>query len=181
MSTALHAIYPWALLAHLTSVFGFLLAHGVSAGVLFKLRGEHKRERIRALLDLSKRSIVWTYAFLVLIGVTGFTTAYLGNRWRQVWIWASAALLILISLAMNWIGDGYYDQLRIAVGVEEPEGNKGRPAPLGPLPETPAGEEKLRQLLRSPRPWFLALIGSVGLAAILGLMVFQPTFDGWPF
>lgn len=174
MLASLATIYPWVVFAHVASVFGFLLAHGVSTGVLFKLRGERKLERIRALLDLSKRSIVWTYAFLVLIGVTGFTAAYIGDWWRQVWIWSSAALLILIALAMNWIGDPYYDRLREAVGLEEPKGKKGATAPPGPLPDTPAGEEELLKLLRSPRPSLLALVGIGGLAAILWLMVLKP-------
>jgi hypothetical protein len=174
MLASLAPFYPWIVFAHVASVFGFLLAHGVSAGVLFKLRGERKVERIRALLDLSKGSIVWTYAFLLLIGGTGFAAAYLGEWWRQGWVWASAALLILISLAMNWIGDAYYDRLRVAVGLEEPKAKKGATAPPGPLPDTPAGEQELLRLLRSPRPGLLALVGIVGLAAILYLMVLKP-------
>jgi hypothetical protein len=174
------AIYPWVVYAHVASVFAFLLAHGVSAGVLFKLRGERKVERIRALLDLSKASIRWTYTFLILLGLSGGTAAYLGDWWRQGWVWASAALLILIALAMDWIGDPYYDRLRMAVGLEEPKepkepkGRKGAPAPQGPLPDTAAGEEKLNRLLRSPRPLLLALVGIVGLAAILWLMLLKP-------
>jgi hypothetical protein len=166
------SLYLWLVFAHVTSVFGFVLAHGVSTGVLFKLRGEHKLERIRALLDLSKRSVAWTYALLVLIGVTGFAAVYLADWWRQVWDWASAALLILIALEMDWIGDPYYDRLRVAVGVEDPK-VKNR-APPGPLPDTPAGEAELVRLLRSPRPGLLALVGIVGLAAILWLMVLKP-------
>jgi hypothetical protein len=174
MLTWLAANYPWVVFAHVASVFGFLLAHGASTGVLFKLRGERKLERIRALLDLSKRSIVWTYAFLVLLGLSGGTAAYIGDWWRQGWIWASAALLILIALAMDWIGDPYYDRLRVAVGLKEPKAKKGTPTPPGLLPDTPAGEEELVKLLRSPRPWLLALVGIVGLAAILWLMVLKP-------
>jgi hypothetical protein len=175
VSAELVSIYPWVVFAHIASVFGFLLAHGVSAGVLFKLGSERKVERIRALLDLSKRSIVWTYTFLVLIGVTGVAAAYIGDWWRQGWNWASAAVLLLVALAMNWIGDPYYDRLRVAVGLEEPKGKQDTTAPQGgPLLETPADEEALLKLLRSPRPWLLALVGSVGLATILWLMVLKP-------
>jgi hypothetical protein len=169
--------YPWLVFAHVASVFAFLLAHGVSTGVLFKLRAERKVERIRALLDLSKRSIVWTYAFLVLIGLTGFAAAYIGDWWRQGWVWASAGLLILISLAMGWIGDPYYDRLRVAVGLAEPKGSKGKkdaPTRQGSAPDPSEGEEQLDQLLRSPRPLLLALVGIVGLAAILWLMLLKP-------
>jgi len=172
------AIYPWVVFAHVASVFGLLLAHGVSAGVLFKLRSERKVERIRALLELSKASIRWTYTFLVLLGLSGGTAAYIGDWWRQGWIWASAAVLILVALAMNWIGDPYYDRLRVAVGLEEPKGKqdkRGTTVPRGgPVPQSPPDEEAVQKLLRSPRPWLLALVGSVGLAIILWLMVLKP-------
>jgi len=175
VSALLASIDPWVVFAHIASVFGFLLAHGVSAGVLFKLHSERQVEHVRALLDLSKRSVVWTYTFLILVGVTGGAAAYLGDRWHEGWIWASAAVLILVALAMNWIGDPYYDRLRVAVGLEEPKGKQDTVAPqVNLLPETPADEESLRRLLRSPRPWLLALVGIVGLATILWLMVFQP-------
>jgi hypothetical protein len=170
--SALAPMYLWFKFAHVASVFGFLLAHGVSAGVLFKLRGERKVERIRALLDLSKASISWTYAFLVLTGVTGFAAAYIGDWWRQIWIWVSAALLILIALAMDWIGDPYYDRLRVAVGLEEPKAKKGTPAPQA-APE-PVSQEALERMLRSPRPYLIALIGIGGLAILLWLMVLKP-------
>jgi hypothetical protein len=178
----LAAIYPWVVYAHIASVFGFLLAHGVSAGVLFKLRSERKVERIRALLDLSKASIGWTYTFLILLGLSGGTAAYIGDWWRQGWIWASAAVLILVALAMNWIGDPYYDRLRGAVGLAAPKGKPGKQGksgatapPDGPVPQTPADEEEaVLKLLRSPRPWLLALVGGVGLAIILWLMLLKP-------
>lgn len=168
------ANYPWVVFAHIASVFGFLLAHGVSVGVLFKLHSEREVERIRALLDLSKRSLTWTYTFLILIGVTGFAAAYIGEKWRQVWIWASATVLILISLTMAWVGDPYYDRLRIAVGLEESKATKNSLGPREPLPDAPVSEEELLKLLRSPRPWLLGLVGIVGLATILWLMVLQP-------
>src|SRR5262249_53557960 len=83
---------------------------------------------------------------------------------------------------MNWIGDPYFDQLRVAVGLEEPEGKKGAKGTSAPqddcLPDIPAGEEELRQIRNSPRPWLLVLVGIVGLAAILWLMVFKPDLTG---
>ncbi len=185
MSAEVTAIYPWVVYVHLASVFAFLLAHGVSAGVLFKLRSERTVERIRALLDLSKVSIGWTYTFLILLGLSGGTAAYLGGWWRQGWIWASAVVLILVALAMNWIGDPYYDRLRVAVGLEEPKAQQGKQSkqgkrgttapPGGPARQMPVDEEEaVLKLLRSPRPWLLALVGSVGLATILWLMLLKP-------
>ena len=45
------------LFAHLAGVFGFLVAHGVSAGVGLRLRKERDPVRARALLDLSASSL----------------------------------------------------------------------------------------------------------------------------
>ena len=178
MSAEVAAIYPWVVYVHVASVFAFLLAHGVSAGVLFKLRSERKVERIRALLELSKASIRWTYTSLILLGLSGGIAAYLGDWWRQGWIWASAAVLILVALAMNWIGDPYYDRLRVVVGLEEPKGKQDKSGttvpPGGPVLKSPPDEEAVLKLMRSPRPWLLALVGSVGLAIILWLMVLKP-------
>jgi hypothetical protein len=43
----------WIVFLHIAGIFGFLLSHGSSAGVVFALRHERKPERIRALLQLS--------------------------------------------------------------------------------------------------------------------------------
>jgi hypothetical protein len=45
------------LYVHLAGVFGFLAAHGVSAGVGLKLRRERDPVRARALLDLSASAL----------------------------------------------------------------------------------------------------------------------------
>ena len=39
-------MYPLLVLVHVVGVFGFLLAHGVSVGVAFRLRGERNLERV---------------------------------------------------------------------------------------------------------------------------------------
>lgn len=162
------SLYSWIVFAHIAAVFAFLLAHGVSTGVAFRLRGERKIERVRALLDLSRSAIAWTYAFLGLVVATGLAAAYIGHWLGHIWIWAALTLLIAISLAMDLIGDPYYDRLRQAVGLVEAKDPK-RPA----HPE-PAGEEELASLLHSGVPYLLAVIGSAGLALILWLMVFKP-------
>jgi hypothetical protein len=161
------SLYAWLVFAHVASVFAFLLAHGVSTGVAFKLRGERKVERVRALLDLSRGAIKWTYAFLVLVVATGGAAAVIGRWWGHLWIWAALALLIAVSLLMDWIGDPYYGRLRAAVGVVGAREAKQQRDDV-------ASEEELEAMLRSPRPYLLAAIGGLGLAAILWLMVFKP-------
>ena len=46
-------LYKIIVFLHVISVFGYLLSHGVSAGVAFALKKERDIQRIRALLDLS--------------------------------------------------------------------------------------------------------------------------------
>ena len=52
-------MYPWVVFLHVLSAFGFLLAHGASAAVMFKVRGEQDRARLHALLDLSNAVGLW--------------------------------------------------------------------------------------------------------------------------
>jgi len=46
-------MYAWVVFLHVLGAFAFVMAHGVSANVVFRLRHETQRERIAALLDLS--------------------------------------------------------------------------------------------------------------------------------
>ena len=48
--------YEWVVFLHIFGVFVFLLAHGVSSGVGFRIAKERNRERLAALLDLSVSS-----------------------------------------------------------------------------------------------------------------------------
>ena len=44
---------PWIVFIHIVAAFGFVLSHGVSAFVAFRIRAERDPARIGALLDLS--------------------------------------------------------------------------------------------------------------------------------
>ena len=48
--------YQWLVDVHIFGVFVFLIAHGVSAGVGFRLAKERNRERLAALLEFSGSS-----------------------------------------------------------------------------------------------------------------------------
>ena len=50
-------MYEWWVLLHLVGVFVFLLSHGVSVGVLLRLRRERDPAKVAALLELSGTSI----------------------------------------------------------------------------------------------------------------------------
>src|SRR5256886_17081121 len=93
-------LYQWWVFVHLIGVLGFLLAHGVSVGVLFSLRTERDPARIRALLNLSSQSMTAFYwAFLVLLG-GGLAAATWGHWWSLAWPWIALGGLLWIRVVM---------------------------------------------------------------------------------
>ena len=55
-------LYQIVVFLHVFCVFGYLLAHGVSAAVSFALKRERDIQRVRTMLDLSAASYpVMTY------------------------------------------------------------------------------------------------------------------------
>lgn len=150
--------------------FGFLymLAHGVSATVAFRLRQETSLDRIRALLDLSGSSITLMYVSLLVMILGGVALGFLGNWWATGWIWTSIALLVLILVAMAFMASSHFHLVRRAAGLPFFDGRKGQPA----VPA--ASPDELRELLKSGKPHLMTLIGLGGWAMILGLMIFKP-------
>src|SRR5215475_451546 len=94
-------VYQWIVYVHILAVFAFLLAHGTATAISFKLRGERKIERIRALLDLSQSmSTLGRVSLLVLI-LAGIILGFMGPWWGHGWIWTALILLVLMSVAMS--------------------------------------------------------------------------------
>jgi hypothetical protein len=50
-------MYEWVLFLHVVGAFAFMMSHGVSIFVAFRLQQEGEINRIRALLDLSTVSL----------------------------------------------------------------------------------------------------------------------------
>lgn len=161
-------MYSLLVFLHILGAFGFLLGHGASANVAFKLRAEKSRERICTLLDLSSASLSLTYGSLLLLLLAGIVAGFMGNWWGRLWIWAALALLVVVIALMYTVATPYYTRLRKAVGLPYMDGMKQHP------PDPPVSEPELWQLLDSARPVTVAAIGGVGLALILALMVFKP-------
>ncbi len=154
-------MYPWVVFLHVAGVFGFLLAHGASVTVMFRLRTERERERIVTLLDLSSTSMLAFYASIVVLLAAGILAGFIGNWWRMLWIWVSLGLFLAIAVAMYPLASTYFRRVRRAVG-SRPSG-----APM-------ASDEELDELLTSTRPLIIALVGFGGILAILWLMLFKP-------
>jgi hypothetical protein len=153
--------YQWWVFLHIAGVFAFLVAHGVSVGVAFRLRRERDPRRIMALLDLSSWSTSLMYIGILLLLTGGIVAGFVGDWWGSGWIWVSLGTLIAVIVAMYVVASGYYKRLRLIVGAMA-DGSHA------------VSEGQLAGLLEGPRPWILAVIGFGGLLFILYLMLFKP-------
>ena len=158
---------PWLVFAHILGAFTFVLAHGVSMFVAFRVRRERDPAVVAALLDLSKLAVTIAALAIIFLLVTGIAAGFVGNYWGQRWIWASLAILILLWAYMSFRGTMYHDAVRRAVGSIGIYDHKATEPP-------PADPAAAAALLASSRAVELAIVGGIGLIAILFLMVFKP-------
>jgi hypothetical protein len=159
-------MYSWLVFLHVLAVFGFLLAHGVAIALTFTLRSELNVERLRALLDLSKRTSGWMNAFLLIVLATGIAAGFLGHWWGQYWIWAALGVLVLMYLSMYLYGLRPFERIRAA--VERASSTDGAPS------DAVVKQKELADALRSFHPLVLTLIGGTGLVVLLWLMMLKP-------
>jgi plastocyanin len=155
-------VYQWWVLIHLVGVFAFLVSHGVSMMITFRLQRERDPRHVASLLQLSSSTISVFYVSLGVLIVGGVVAAFLGNLWGYGWIWASAIILLVVSLAMYGMARPYYRRIRFVTSAIL-EGSEAVSA------------EQYGSILGSGRPLTIAGIGLVGLVAILYLMLFKPT------
>lgn len=161
-------MYQWIVFLHLLGAFGFVLTHGASASVAFRLRSERSLERIRALLDLSTAYMGAMYLALLVLLAAGIAAGFVGQWWGRGWIWAALGLLIAMMAAMFAYGTLYYSRVRRAAGMEFMENMKPHP------PMEPASAEEMEALLARSPAALLAVVGFGGLAVMLWLMMFKP-------
>lgn len=162
-------MYQWWKFVHLVGVFGFLLAHGVSVAVTFRLRNERDPARINALLQLSGSTIKAFYVSLAVLFLGCFATAAVGDLWSEAWMWTALAVLILASAAMYAMARPFYR--RVGLVARALEGGSEA-----------VTDQQFTAILRSRRPWTIAWVGFGSLVIILYLMVLKPTFglEGGP-
>ncbi len=162
-------MYSFLIFLHVLSVFAFLFAHGVSAAVMFKVRGERNPTRLHALLDLSQGLGGALAVTALLLFLTGLIMGFMGGWWARGWIWVSLGLFIAISVVMSVLGRPYLERIRTAIGIGSVEDRRKQRAPAPALPP-----EALAVVLASGRPMLVAVVGLVGLAVITWLMMFKP-------
>jgi hypothetical protein len=159
-------MYPWLVFLHVIGVFGFLMAHGVSAGVYFALRCERNVDRIRLLLQMSSGTVRLMGGSLLLLLITGILAGFMGQWWSHGWIWLSLILLVVLYIAMAALGSRTLNEVRQGIGLPSAYGQPPRSEMLSP--------EELDALLNRSQPMWLTVIGFGGLAVIAWLMMFKP-------
>jgi hypothetical protein len=160
-------VYNWLLLGHIASVAGFLLAHGTSATMAFRLRSEKTTDGIRSLTQLSKQTSGAMYTFILLIFITGLLLGIQGRWFGRYWIWTAMAVLIVTIGVMSALG-GRYNAVRGAVGLPawNRRGKVTTPAPASP--------EDIRRAVEAAPAAVITAVGVLALALLLGLMILKP-------
>jgi hypothetical protein len=161
-------MYPILVFLHVVGVFGFLMAHGVSAGVSFRLRSERSPEKVRVLLELSAASYPVMYGSLMLLFVLGIVLGFMGSWWGRAWIWVSLVGLIALVILMSHFGARIYGGARKLSGL--PYMERGKPQP----PIEPASAAEVEAALAQGNPMLLTIIGFGGIVVIAALMMFKP-------
>jgi MFS family permease len=159
--------YPWIVFLHVLGAFGFVMGHGASAFVSIQLREERDRDRISALLNLSRQSLGLTYGSLLLLILAGIIAGFAGDWWGSLWLWAAIVLLMLMLAVMYGMATPYYRAIREAAGMRPIHAPESAPAP-------DASPDRLDTLLRDSRPMQIMGIGGIGLLLIIWLMVVKP-------
>jgi hypothetical protein len=144
----------------------FVLAHGASAAMALRLKGEPSADGIKALVVLSTLSSQAMYPLLILLVLTGIWLGAAGGWFGRAWIWTAIVVLVLTVGLMNAVGRQYHP-LRVAAG-------QVRGSDRGRQPGASATPDEIRRLALSTSPWPITVLGLVALGFILWLMLFKP-------
>lgn len=158
----------WLIFLHVLSALTFYMAHGTSVAMAFKVRKETDFTRIRAMLDLSRSTMILMSVSFLIMGLTGIILPFMIHIWNKVWIWASIVLMLFVSIYMAIFNETTYKQLRRLVGLPYMKGSKELPA------EPPSSPEEVAALLSKTGVTGLTVVGYVIPAIVLWLMIFKP-------
>lgn len=165
----LAAFHREIVFVHVIGVFLFLLAHGVSAGVLLRLRGERNPHAVRTLVDLSARSLGVMGVGAALWFFSGILAGFSGGHWTsgRWWIWVSLAIVLVVVVLMTPLGRLYVNRIRAAVGIDP----KGKPGQTISSEIDPAA---LDAAIMSGRPLLVAGMGLAAVVVLTWLMMYKP-------
>jgi hypothetical protein len=172
-------MYQWLVFLHVLGVLGFLTAHGASAAITFKLRGERDLARVGALLELSRGANMVANACLLIFLLAGIIVGFMGAWWGQGWIWAALGLLIALAVVMFALGSGPLERVRHlleahAALVAAPAASDTASEATSDTRSTASIEKQVAALLDATHPALLTALGGGVLAVILWLMMFKP-------
>lgn len=145
---------------HLLGVFMFLLAHGVSAGVLFRLRSERDPAVLRSLLRLSEGALSVMGVGALILLVAGILAGFSGNYWTtgRYWLWASLVIFIGVGLLMTPLARFPLNRVRDA--VDEATGE--------------LDAATMEAAVGARRPILVASVGLGAVALLAWLMMYKP-------
>jgi hypothetical protein len=155
--------YAWLKFLHIASVLALLGTHGTSMVVLYAIRRQRDRTKILDMITLSGLTIGPMYVSILAVVVFGVWLWIKVYSLGTVWLWLAVVLLVLMIGLMNATAKPYFASIKEA-------------CQLRPSGVPRVADEELAEILRSPRAHLVTAIGVIGLAAILYLMVFKPSF-----
>jgi hypothetical protein len=155
--------FNWWKFLHLAGLVAFLSCHGVSMFVLYRIRSvDLDRSKITELISFSGLTTMPMYVsllVLVLGGVGAGITSHI--YFSQLWLWVSIGILVVTVGLMTSVAAPYFKQITAACEVR----------PSG-VPRK--SDEELGALLHGSTTTLITAVGSIGLVAILYLMIFKP-------
>ena len=119
-------------------------------------------------MTLSRQSLLVALLGLALWFLGGILAGFSGNWWTtgRLWIWASLVLAIILIGLMTPMGRMYFNRVREAVGIDPQTGAVNADAQVDPA--------AVEAAVKSGQPVLLAALGTIGLLAILWLMLVKP-------
>jgi hypothetical protein len=159
-------LYGWLVYGHILAVILAFAAHGVSAFVSFRVRREHDRARLAALLDLSGSSLIAASVMLLIAIILGITAAISGGHFAKFWPWAAIVVLVVVIGAMTPLAATPLRRVRQVLAIVPVKA--GEPAPA------PGSDADLAAALAAVRPEATAVIGIAGIAILGWLMRAKP-------
>ncbi|HUV27378.1 MAG TPA: hypothetical protein VMW34_08425 [Anaerolineales bacterium] len=164
----MNSLYEWIRFLHMVAAISFMVSHGTSIAISFRLKKEEDVERIKTMLDISGSMWIAMILSLLVAGIAGIVLGFMLSWWSQWWIWVSIVLLVVITIWMFQVGQSTYHQLRKTLGMPYQAGGKEMPA------QEPAPIEESYALIARTRPGLMLLGGYGGFVVVIWLMMFKP-------
>ena len=158
---------------HLTGVIIFLIAHGTSASVGFRLRREREPVKVSALLEASGSTLGVMGIGWMLVLISGIVLGvqyWLNGGVRLGWFYASIVVFMAVTFSMTPLTRGYL-KARGALGVKP---GMVSPKAWQKIQAKGYTRDKLGEYLNETNPMALASIGFGGVLVLMFLMMFKP-------